>query len=528
MLQALANWLFDPAGLTPHGFCLLWDPGLIWTYTLSDIGIGIAYFMIPFALATVARRRKDLVFRPLFYLFAAFILLCGTTHFLDVAALWLPIYGLQAVVKAATAVVSIGTAVTLLRLLPQAMLLPSPLQLRAAYQALHEAREHLHQSQKMEAVGQLTGGIAHDINNMLQGISGSLELLELRVGQNRLTELDTYIKAARRATGSAASLTQRMLAFARRQTLSPQVIEPDSLVKDLSELLRRSLTPAVELVLDLHDGQWLAHCDRNQLESTLLNLAINARDAMPRGGRLTISTAERRLSHNDLKNESDVEPGDYIEIVVADNGQGMPPEVMERAFEPFFTTKPVGQGTGLGLSQVYGFVRQSGGFVRLESAANEGTTVRLYLPRQSDARVAEEAKPNAATATGRSAGVVLLVDDEHAVRGIMAEVLRDEGFTVLEAEDGPFALRLIQSSVAIDLLLTDVGLPGLNGRQLAEAARQARPGLPVILITGYAGSALRDESLPPGAELVQKPVSVIDLAERVTDLLARNKAEAPC
>ena len=480
MFDQLASWLFDPAGLTPHGFCLLWDPGLIWTYAVSDIGIGIAYFTIPLALAILARRRGDLVFRPIFWLFAAFILLCGTTHFLDVATLWQPLYGVEAVVKVATAIVSIFTGVALWHVMPQVLALPSHAQLESAATALRESEERLHQSQKMEAVGQLTGGIAHDINNMLQGIAGSLDLIERRIGQDRMDDATRHIAGARRAVESAAGLTHRMLAFARRQALQPRPIEPDKLVQGMEDLIRRSVTPSVNVRLELHDGVWMAICDPNQLESALLNLAINARDAMPDGGTLTIATADRMITPADLAVGEDLTPGGYVEISVSDTGVGMTPDIVDRVFEPFFTTKPIGQGTGLGLSQVYGFVRQSGGFVRIESFPARGTTVRMYLPRLTEtddgpvevlARDVADADPS-----DGPVGSVLVVDDEDAIRFMISEALRDQGCEVIEAADGPTGLTIVQSGARIDLVVTDVGLPGLNGRQLArsDAARAAR------------------------------------------------------
>jgi signal transduction histidine kinase len=522
MFEGLAERLFDPSGLSPHGFCLLWDPGLIWTYAISDIGIGLAYFTIPLALAIVARRRRDLVFRPVFWLFAAFILACGTTHFLDVATLWVPLYWVEATVKVVTAVTSIVTAVALWRILPDVLALPSHAQLAAANAALHESEARLHQSQKMEAVGQLTGGIAHDINNMLQGIGGSLDMIERRIAQGRSDGIVRYCAVARQAVDSASGLTHRMLAFARRQTLVPSRVEPDALVRGMEDLIRRSVPPMIDVSLSLHDGIWAALCDPNQLESALLNLAINARDAMPDGGALTIATADRTMTAADLTDQDEARPGDYVEITVSDTGSGMAPDVLNRVFEPFFTTKPVGQGTGLGLSQVYGFVRQSGGFVRLDSEPGRGTTVRLYLPRHrgtgGDQETAMAAVP-AAQAAAAFAGTVLLVDDEDGVRFMVAEALRDQGCLVIEASDGPSALGIVQSARHIDLLVTDVGLPGLNGRQLADAALQIRPDMPVLMITGYAGKALDDIALPQGMEVLRKPFPIDVLTARARALM---------
>jgi PAS domain S-box-containing protein len=499
------NWLFGPVGLTPHGFCLLWEPSLIWGYAVSDIVIGVAYFTIPLALGILAQRRRDLVFKPIFWLFVIFILLCGSSHFLDVLTLWVPAYGVQVLVKAVTAVASIITAVALWWLLPQVLALPSSAQLRAADAALQESEaryrasfeqspvpmhlingsgmitetsdtwtsllgynreevvgrhisefwapgsglwkealeahqtaagsivqrerrylcrdgnvldllvssrverhreatsfvgaltditarkraeealraseEHLHQAQKMEVLGQLTGGIAHDFNNMLQSISGGLELMERAIAKGSAESALRFVALARESADRAAGLTHRLLAFARRQALQPTAVQPDRLVHGMEELIRQTMGAEIEVLVRRCNVVWGVLCDPSQLESALLNLTINARDAMPDGGTLTITTADRSLTQADVSHQDEAAPGDYVEISVTDSGTGMTPVVMGRVFEPFFTTKPTGQGTGLGLSQVFGFVRQSGGFVRLASTVGLGTTVRVYLPR---------------------------------------------------------------------------------------------------------------------------------------------------
>jgi PAS domain S-box-containing protein len=379
------------------------------------------------------------------------------------------------------------------------------------------AEAALRQVQKMEAVGQLTGGIAHDFNNMLQGIAGSLELGRLRAGQGRTEDVQRFLDAARQAVDRAAGLTRRLLAFARRQRLAPKPVDADELVAGMADLIRRTMGPAVRLELRLRDGRVRVLCDPSELENALLNLCINARDAMPDGGHLTISTDDVRLSAMDIIGQEGAKPGDYVAISVADTGQGMPADVLERAFEPFFTTKPIGQGTGLGLSQVYGFVRQSGGIVRLESESGKGTTVRLCLPQQEQVNTAQG--PNTAPAPGEAqlGQAVLLVDDEDIVRAAVAERLRELGYRVLEAADGPVALRHLDGGARLDMLVTDVGLPnGLNGRQVAEAVRERCPGIPVLFITGYAGM-----ELPPGSEVIDKPFNLDTLARRVQAALAR-------
>jgi CheY-like chemotaxis protein len=375
----------------------------------------------------------------------------------------------------------------------------------------------------MEIVGQLTGGIAHDFNNMLQAISGGLTLMERRIAQGRTAEATEFATAIRQSLDRAAGLTHRLLAFSRRQTLQPRTIEPDTLVRGIEELIRRTLGPAVTLTLRLRDGVWNARSDPNQLESALLNLAINARDAMPQGGTLTIASTDRHMTAETLTPHDQAEPGDYVEIRVTDTGVGMSADVLARAFEPFFTTKPIGTGTGLGLSQLYGFVRQSGGFVRLESAPAKGTTVRMFLPRDDGTTLAPPPTPPApvgvptVSAQGRT---VLVVEDEEGVRQQIADTLHELGCTVLQAIDGPSGLRVVQSDAALDLLVTDVGLPGLNGRQLAEAARLDRPHLPVLMITGYAGAMPIDLTLPEGMQILVKPFQLAVLTERVSAMLA--------
>jgi PAS domain S-box-containing protein len=379
------------------------------------------------------------------------------------------------------------------------------------------AEAALRQAQKMEAVGQLTGGIAHDFNNMLQGIAGSLDMARRRAGEGRTAEVLRYLDPARQSVDRAAGLTRRLLAFARRQRLEPKPVDPDAMVAGMADLIRRTVGPAIRLDLHLRDGRARVLCDPTELESALLNLCINARDAMPEGGRLSIATEDIRLSQADLVGEEGAAPGDYVEISVADTGKGMPTDVVERVFEPFFTTKPLGQGTGLGLSQVYGFVRQSGGIVRLESAPGRGTTVRVCLPQHARVVMVKESGAASAPNTAEPGQAVLLVDDESLAREAAAERLRELGYRVLEAADGPAALHLLDGGARIDMLVTDVGLPnGMNGRQVAEAVRKRRPGIPLLFITGYAGS-----ELPPGSEVIDKPFDLDILAQRVQAALAR-------
>ncbi|MBV8457601.1 MAG: response regulator, partial [Acetobacteraceae bacterium] len=380
---------------------------------------------------------------------------------------------------------------------------------------LMAAEETLRQVQKMEAVGQLTGGIAHDFNNMLQGIGASLDLIGRRIEQGRAQEARRLLGMARETLDRAAGLTRRLLAFARRQRLEPKPVDPDRLILDMEDLIGRTMGPEVEVELNLRDGTRTVLCDANELESAILNLCINARDAMHGGGRLTIGMADQVLRADDVTPE-EVKAGAYVVISVADTGAGMPPDVLERAFEPFFTTKPVGAGTGLGLSQTYGFARQSGGTLRVESAPGQGTTARLLLPAHALQPSGGEPTITRVPERAEAGATVLLVDDEAAVRATAAERLRELGYQALEAPDGPSALNLLEEGPQLDLLITDVGLPrGMNGRQLAEAVRERSPGVPILFITGYA-----TDTLPPGAEVISKPFALDDLARRAQVLIA--------
>lgn len=387
-------------------------------------------------------------------------------------------------------------------------------------EALARAEEQLRQSQKMEAVGQLTGGLAHDFNNLLAGISGSLELLQTRMTQGRLTELDRYIGAAQGAAKRAAALTHRLLAFSRRQTLDPKATNLNRLVGGMEELIRRTMGPSVEIEVAAAAGLWMTLIDPGQLENALLNLCINARDAMPDGGRLTIETAKLELD-NQAAREHELSPGQYVLLSVADTGTGMSNDVIKRAFDPFFTTKPIGMGTGLGLSMVYGFARQSGGQMGICSEVGHGTKMCLYLPRHHGEEDGTET-PNSLARTERveQGKTVLVVDDEPTVRMLVIEVLEDLGYVAIEAGDGAAGLRALRSDVRIDLLITDVGLPGgMNGRQVADAGREVRPGLKVLFITGYAENvAVGDGNLGPGMQVLTKPFIIEALASRIQEL----------
>ncbi|HYD64350.1 ATP-binding protein [Azospirillum sp.] len=392
--------------------------------------------------------------------------------------------------------------------------------LRAEIEAREQAEASLRQVQKMEAVGQLTGGIAHDFNNLLTPILGNVTSLLERMGDAD-ARTHRQLDAMRQAAERAAVLTQRLLAFARRQPLSPSVLDVNKLVADTGEMLRRTLGEAIEVETVLAGGLWRAQADANQLENALLNLAVNARDAMPGGGKLTIETANTHLDEIYAAAHAEVTPGQYVLVAVTDTGAGMPPDVQARAFEPFFTTKGVGQGTGLGLSMVYGFVRQSGGHVKIYSEPGQGTTVKLYLPRAMAGALplTEVAAPTPAAAPAGGATVVV-VEDEDLVRAFMVETLRRIGYTVHEAADGPAALALFARLPTVDLLLTDVGLPGMNGRQLAEAIQAERPGLKVLFVSGYTRNAIvHNGTLDPGVMLLSKPFTAQMLAMKAAEAM---------
>ena len=394
---------------------------------------------------------------------------------------------------------------------------------RVAAAELLSAQEALRQAQKMDAVGQLTGGLAHDFNNLLAGISGSIEVISALVKRGKLSDIDRFINAAQSSTRRAAALTQRLLAFSRRQTLDPKATDVNRLVASMEELIRRAVGPTVHLEVVGAGGLWATKVDPSQLENALLNLCINARDAMsPQGGRLTLETANKWLDEQGAK-ERDLAPGQYVSLCVTDTGTGMEPGVIERAFDPFFTTKPLGEGTGLGLSMVYGFARQSGGQVRIYSEIGQGTTVCLYLPRHLGDTEEAGSIETAYVGQPGSGETVLVVDDEPTIRMVVRELLVENGLTPLEAGDGPTALKILRSDIRIDLVITDVGLPGgLNGRQVIDAARVIRPNLKVLFITGYAeNAAIGNRLLEPGMELLTKPFVLTTLGNRIRDLLAR-------
>lgn len=533
-MWAFFERLLDSSTLSPHGICLLWEPELIWLHVVSDAMIAASYFSIPVALSIFVSKRRDVDFGWIFWAFALFITACGFTHLLSIVTLWIPVYGIEGLIKAMTAIASIVTAFMLWPLLPKVLALPSPSQLRAAEFALEqearqrrEAEAMLLHTQKMDAIGQLTGGVAHDFNNLLTIISGNLEIADRSLkdwGENARERLTRSIARASSGAQRAAMLTQRLLAFARRQPLDPHVINVNQLIGGMADFFQRTLGENIDLEIVGGAGLWRVEVDPSQMEAAILNLVVNAKDAMGGKGKLTIETSNTFVDESYSLQNAAVPVGQYVLMAVSDTGEGMSQETQEKAFDPFFTTKQPGQGTGLGLSQVYGFVKQSGGHVKIYSEVGQGTTVKIYLPR-ADAQMSSPKESEDAPVVGSRGGEnILVVEDEDDVRAYLVETLRDLNYRVQEARDGAAALALMETSPGpIDLLLTDIVMPGMNGRQLAHEMQLRQPGMKVLFITGYSRNAVVHQGrLDAGVSLLQKPLSQGMLAAKIRDLLDRH------
>jgi signal transduction histidine kinase len=531
-MWAFFERLLDSSMFSPHGICLLWEPELIWLHVTSDAVIAAAYFSIPVALSIFVSKRRDVDFGWIFWAFAIFIMACGFTHVLSIVTLWVPVYGIEGIIKALTAAASIVTAVMLWPLLPKVLALPSPSQLRQAEAALaregmhrREAEDMLRQSQKMEAMGQLTGGVAHDFNNLLTIISGNLEIAEssLHSWGDATRELLTRVIAnAANGAQRAAMLTQRLLAFARRQPLDPRLTNVNQLLAGMPDFFRRTLGENIDLEVVGGAGLWQVEVDPGQMEASILNLVVNAKDAMAGKGKLTIETSNAFIDESYSQQNADIPVGQYVQLAVTDNGCGMSREVQEKAFDPFFTSKQPGQGTGLGLSQVYGFVKQSGGHVKIYSEAGEGTTIKIYLPR-SDVAAGAVRESTMPVVGSRGSETILVVEDEADVRSYLVETLQDLNYRVREAPDGATALAQFDSDpFRIDLLLTDIVMPGINGRQLADELHYRQPDLRVLFMTGYSRNAIVHQGrLDSGVSLLQKPLTQVMLATKIRDILDR-------
>jgi signal transduction histidine kinase len=524
--------LLDSSMFAPHGICLLWEPGLIWLHVGSDALIAAAYFSIPIALSIFVSKRRDVEFGWVFWAFAVFIMACGLTHVLSIVTLWLPIYGIEGLVKATTAIASVFTAAMLWPLLPKLLAIPSPAQLREAQVALvsegrhrREAEEMLRHTQKMEAIGQLTGGVAHDFNNLLTIIIGNLEIAQRSIEswtEGTRERLTRVIASAAGGANRAAVLTQRLLAFARRQPLDPKPINVNQLLQAMSDFFRRTLSENIELEIVGSAELWQVEVDSSQMEAAVLNLVVNARDAMAGTGKLTIETSNAVLDQAYAQLNAEVAVGEYILIAVRDNGPGMTKDVQERAFEPFFTTKEPGQGTGLGLSQVYGFVKQSSGHVKIHSEVGVGTTIQIYLPRTTDQSPLSVDSEHIVVGA-RGIETVMVVEDDPDVRSYLVETLEGLKYRVRKASSADAALSEVERDPSpIDLLLTDVVMPGRNGRQLADEMRKRQPQLPVLFMTGYSRNAIVHQGrLDPGVSLLQKPITQAVLAMRIREMLDR-------
>jgi len=529
-MWAFLQSLLDTSMLSPHGICLLWRPELIWLHVASDAIIALAYFSIPFAISVFVWKRTDVEFNWVFWAFAIFITACGMTHVMSIWTLWVPDYAFEGLIKAITTAASIMTAIMLWPLLPKLLAVPSPSQLVAAHEALEretyerrQAEDMLRQAQRLDAVGHLTGGVAHDFNNLLTVVMGNIEIAQRSMADwSRGAEerIERVLASAMGGAQRAATLTQRLLAFARRQPLNPKPLNPIALVAGMADFFRRTLGERIQIEITGAAGIWQVEADHGELEAALLNLVVNARDAMSEGGKLTITTSNVYLDDDYCRHNPDVAAGPYVLIAVTDTGHGMSKDVLDHAFEPFFTTKIAGQGTGLGLSQVYGFIKQSDGHVKIESAVGQGTTVRIYLPRLSQA-VADKEPGAIPVAGGNGDETIFVVEDDPEVRSYVVETLNDLNYSVMAAGDAEAAIKTLEDrEIEVDLLLTDVILPGQNGRQLADALKKMRPELKVLLMTGYSHNAVVHHGrLDAGVDLIQKPLTRAVLATRIRGLM---------
>lgn len=525
----LPGQLLDTTNFMPHGMCYMWRPDVLALHVGSDALIAISYFAIPGLLFALSRKRSDLLPRWALHLFSAFILLCGLTHAFAIWTVWTPNYVIQGLLKLATGLVSLTTAVLVSLSFKDILAIPKRDELERLNASLRdqiEERERteqaLRQSQKMEAIGQLTGGVAHDFNNLLTIILGNAQLLERKFATNHeaADAAVTVSSAARRG----AELVQHLLAFSRKQTLAPQVVDVSELVLEMRSMLRRTLAEDVEVETIISAGVHPALVDPARLESAVLNLCVNARDAMPNGGVLTIAVDNARARGPGVPTDIELLPDqDYLRISVSDTGTGMPPELIEHIFEPFFTTKDVNEGSGLGLSMVFGFIQQSGGQIHVDSEVGRGTTFQLYLP-PAPAEAPEGTDTLVANRQDQNGNeTILVVEDEVGVRALAAAVLRDVGYRVLEAKNGHDALGILQQQTDIDLLFTDVVMPGgMNGQELAGIARQRWPALKVLLTTGYSQEIVsRSDAECAGESLIAKPYEEDTLARTVREILDR-------
>ena len=525
--------------LTPHGACLLWKPELIWLNAVSDAMLAGTFFATAFVLGFFVWRRRDVMFRHVFWELAIFNTVCGVTRLLSILTLWVPAYDIEGLTKGFLALISVGITAAMLLMLPRILVLPTRNQLQQAHAALQEeikqrrnaeamvkrfreieANEaQVRQAQKMEAIGQLTGGVAHDFNNILTVITGTIEILGDAVKDRpHLAQITDMISAA---ASRGADLTKHLLAFARQQPLQPRSTDVNALVIDGARLLRSTLGEQIEINSMLAHDAAPALIDPSQLSTAILNLALNARDAMPNGGKLTFETKNVVLDENYASMNSEVKPGNYVMIAVSDTGEEIPGSLLDKVYEPFFTTKDVGKGSGLGLSMVYGFVKQSNGHIKIYSEEGHGTTVKLYLPQAAGVADAP------ATETGISGGehgdeTILIVEDDALVREYVMTQISRFGYHTLAASNAAEGLAIINGAEPVDLLFTDVIIPGgMNGRQFATEALKRRPGLKLLYTSGYTDNAIVHHGrLEADVLLLPKPYLSSDLARMIRTALA--------
>ena len=563
--------LFSTDIFMPHGMCFAWDPGVLWLNVLSDSAIAAAYYAIPFLLFYFVKKRRDMGFNPIFVAFGVFILACGTTHLLGAVTVWTPAYRLDGLVKAITALASAATLLMLIPMMPALVKLPSPSamereiverraaeeevrrmnaelegrvaartaelaesvakeksaadSLRAAnddlqreMQRRHEVEDQLIQAQKMEAVGRLAGGVAHDFNNLLTAILGYAELLSGQV--ERDPEALDYAAEITRAAERASALTNQLLAFSRRQPSAPQVVDLNQVVRRIDKMLRRIIGEDIQLETRLAPELWQVMVDPAHMDQVIMNLAVNSRDAMPEGGKLIIETANVQLTGEYAGSHLGARPGPCVMMAVSDTGIGMDATTQARVFEPFYTTKEQGKGTGLGLSIVYGIVKQNSGGIMVYSEPARGTVFKIYLP------VAEESLPTApaeseAIGAEPSSATILLVEDEDQVRNLARAFLERRGYRVVQAASGPEALKTLETYAGrIDLLLTDMVMPQMNGAALAERVKALRPEIRVLFMSGYTEGGAENQGLPAGeAQFLQKPFAASALERKVREAL---------
>jgi signal transduction histidine kinase len=526
--------------LTPHGACLEWKPELIWLNAVSDAMVAIAFFTTAFVLGFyVWQRRRDVMFRGVFWSLALFAAVCGVTRLLSIVTLWVPAYDIEGLAKGFLALISVALTAAMLLARPRLLVLPTRIQLQQAYAALEEevrqrrkaeamvqrfqeieaTESQVRQAQKMEAIGQLTGGVAHDFNNILTVIIGTIEILSEAVKDRPQLAQITNMMGAAAARG--ADLTQHLLAFARRQPLQPRSVDVNALVVEAARLLRPTLGEQIEIESMLAHDSAPALIDPSQLSTAILNLALNARDAMPDGGKLTLETKNVVLDDNYAAMNSEVTPGNYVLIAVSDTGEGIPASLLDKVFEPFFTTKDIGRGSGLGLSMVYGFVKQSNGHIRIYSEEGHGTTVKLYLPQAAGVADALPAEAGISEIE-RGDESILIVEDDALVREYVVAQISRLGYDTLAASNGAEALAIVDGPERIDLLFTDVIMPGsMNGRQLAIEAQKRRPGLKILFTSGYTENAIVHHGrLDAGVLLLPKPYLSADLARLIRIALA--------